>query len=140
LKKEPNSNPDPLDFTTSISSIFMAMGTFLYKTIEHGSTSYISKYFMSTVTYIYENIEHGSIEKLVKGIQKIFTFLFYKVEKFTSADLWLHTLRSVIDSSHNVQRMHPGYLRINMVWLLLFIVILVLIAVSPNIGSILSTG
>ncbi len=140
LKKEPNLNPDPLDFTTSISSIFMAMGTFLYKTIEHSSTSYISKYFMSTVTYIYENIEHGSIEKLVKGIKKVFNFLFNKVEKFTSADLWVHTLRSVIDSSHNVQRMHPGYLRINMVWLLLFIVVLILITVSPIIGSIFSLG
>jgi len=140
LKKEPNSNPDPLDFTASISSFFLAMGTFFYKTIEHGSTSYVSKYFMSTVTYIYENIEHGSIEKLVKGIQKVFNFLFNKVEKFTSADLWVHTLRSVIDSSHKVQHMHPGLLRVNLVWLLLFIIVLVLIAVSPNIGSILSTG
>jgi len=140
LKKEPNSNPDPLDVTASISSFFLAMGTFLYKTIEHGSTSYVSKYFMSTVTYIYENIEHDSIEKLVKGIQKVFNFLFNKVEQFTSADLWVHTLRSVIDSSHKVQRMHPGLLRVNLVWLLLFIIVLVLIAVSPNIGSILSTG
>jgi len=140
LKKEPDSNPDLLDFTAYISSFFLTMGTFLYKTIEHGSTSYISKYFMSAVTYIYENIEHGSIEKLVKGIQKVFSFLFNKVEKFTSADLWVHTLRSVIDSSQKVQRMHPGLLRVNLVWLLLFIIVLVLIAVSPNISSILSTG
>ena len=93
---------------------------------------------MTSATYIYENIEHGSIEKLIKGIQKVFTFLFNKVEKFTSADLWLHALRSVIDSSHRVQRMHPGLLRVNLVWLLLFIVVLVLIVVSPNIGSIFS--
>jgi len=139
LGKEPKLNPDPLDFTTSFSSFLLAIGTFLYKAIEHGSTSFISKYFISTITYIYENIEQGSIEKLVQGIQKVFNFLFNKIEKFTSADLWLHTLRSVIDSSHKVQRMHPGLLRVNLVWLLLFIVVLVLIAVNPNIGPILST-
>jgi len=140
MEKETGSNPDPLDFTASISSFFMAIGTYLYKTIEHGSTSFFSKYFISTATYIYENIEHGSIEKLVKGIQKVFHFLFNKVEKFTSVDLWVHTLRSVIDSSHRVQRMHPGLLRVNLVWLLIFIIILVLIAISPNNGLIISTG
>ena len=140
LAKETDLNPDPLDFSAAVSAFFIAVSTYVYKTIEHGSTTYISKFFMTTATYIYENIEHGSIEKLVKGIQKVFTFLFNKVEKFTSADLWLHTLRSVIDSSHKVQRMHPGYLRVNLVWLLLFIVVLVLIAVSPIIGSIFSTG
>jgi formate hydrogenlyase subunit 3/multisubunit Na+/H+ antiporter MnhD subunit len=138
LVKETGSNPDLLDFTAYISSFFIAIGTYIYKTIEHGSTSYISKFLMASATYIYENIEHGSIEKLIKGIQKVFAFLFNKVEKFTSADLWLHALRSVIDSSHRVQRMHPGLLRVNLVWLLLFIVVLVLIAVSPNIGSIFS--
>ena len=140
LEKETSSNPDPLDFTASISSFFIAASTYIYKTIEHGSTSYISKFFITTATYIYENIEHGSIEKLVKGIQKVFNFLFSKVENFTSADLWVHALRSVIDSSHSVQRMHPGLLRVNLVWLLLFIVVLILIAVSPNIGSIFSIG
>ena len=117
LAKETGSNLDPLDFTTYVSSFLMAAGT-----------------------YIYETIEHGSIENMIKGIRKVFYFLFAKVEKFISADLWLHALRSVIDSSHRVQRMHTGFLRVNLVWLLLFIVILVLIAVSPNIGSIFSTG
>ena len=140
LVKETGSNPDPLDFTASISTFLMSVATYVYKTIEHGSISYISKLLMTTATYVYENIEHGSIEKLAKGFQKVFTFLFAKVEKFTSDELWLRTLRSVIDSSHNVQRMHPGLLRFNLVWLLLFIVILVLIAVSFNVGSILSMG
>ena len=159
LAKEISSKSDPLDLTTSVSSFLMASGTYIYKTIEHGSTSFISKFFMATSTYIYENIEHGStsfiskffmtfttyiykniehgsVEKLVKGIQKVFNFLFAKVEKFTSIDLWLRALRSVIDSSHQVQRMHPGFLRVNMVWLLIFIVVLVLIVVNPNIDSI----
>ena len=95
---------------------------------------------MSSATYIYENFELGSVEKLVKGIQKVFHFLFNKVEKFTSAYLWMHTLNAVRDSSHKVQRMHAGLLRVNLVWLLLFIIILVFIAVNPNIGSILSAG
>ena len=138
--KETGSNPDPLDFTASVSSFLMAAGTFIYTTIEHGSTSYFSKFFISIATYIYKNIEHGNVEKLVKGIQKFFNFLFSRVEKFTSADLWVRALRSVIDSSHKVQRMHPGLLRVNLVWLLLFIVVLVLIAVSPNIGPIFSIG
>jgi hypothetical protein len=146
LQKQPSlvnksgPNPDPLDFSASVSSIFIALGAFVYKAIERGSTSYISKLFMNTATYIYENIEHGSVDKLVVGIQKVFNFLFTKVEKFTSTDLWLRTLRSVIDSSHRVQRMHPGLLRVNLVWFLLFIVVLVLIAVSHNIGSIFSIG
>ena len=114
----------------------MASGTYIYKTFEQGSTSNFSKIFMTGATYIYKNIENGSIEKLVKGIQKVFNFLFAKVEKFTSIDLWLRVLRSVIDSSHQVQRMHPGFLRVNMVWLLIFIVVLVLIAVNPNIDLI----
>ena len=146
LRKQPSlvietgSNPDSLDFTASLSSFFIAVSTYIYKTIEHGSTSYVSKFFMTSAKYIYENIEHGSIEKLIKGIQKFFAFLFNKVEKFTSADLWVRALRSVIDSSHKVQRMHPGLLRVNLVWLLLFIVVLILIAFSPNIGSVFSTG
>ena len=140
LAKETGSNPDPLDFTASVSSFLIAAGTYVYKTIEHDSTSYFSKFFMTIATYIYKNVEHGSVEKLVKGIQKVFNFLFTKVEKFTSADLWIRTLKSVIDSSHSVQRMHPGLLRVNLVWLLLFIVVLVLIAVSSNIGPIFSIG
>lgn len=140
LVKETGSNPDPLDFTTSVSSFFITAGTYVYQTIEHGSTSYISKFFMTTTTYIYKNIEHGSVEKLIKVIQKVFNFLFDKIEKFISADLWVRTLRSVIYSSHKVQRMHPGLLRINLVWLLLFIVILILIAINLNISSIISTG
>ncbi len=146
LRKQPSlvietsSNPDPLDFTASFSSFFIAIGTYIYKTIERGSTSYVSKFFTTSATYIYENIEHGSIEKLIKGIQKVFTFLFNKVEKFTSANLWMHTLRSVIDSSHRVQSIHQGFLRVNLVWLLLFIVVLILIVMSPNIGSIFSIG
>jgi hypothetical protein len=140
LAKETGSNPDPLDFTASVSSVLMAVATYVYKTIEHGSTSFVSKFLMTPATYVYENIEHGSIEKLVKGFQKVFTFLFAKVENFTSAELWLRTLRSVIDSSHKVQRMHPGLLRINLVLLLLFIVVLVLMAVSLNVKSILSMG
>lgn len=139
LAKETGSNPESLDFSATVSSFFLSVGTYVYKTIEHGSTSYISKFFMATATYIYENIEHGSIEKLVKVIQKVFDFLFNKVEKFTSADLWVRTLRSVVDSSHKMQRMHPGFLRINLVWLLLFIVVLVLIAVNPNIRLFFST-
>ena len=158
LANESGSNADPLDFTANVSSLFLTAGTYVYKTIEHESTSFISKFFMATSTYIYENIEHGStsfiskffmtfttyiykniehgsVEKLVKGIQKVFNLLFAKVEKFTSIDLWLRALRSVIDSSHQVQRMHPGFLRVNMVWLLIFIVVLVLIAVNPNIDS-----
>jgi len=138
LAKETCSNPDPLDLTASVSSFLIAASTFVYKAIEHGSTSYISRFFVVASTFIYENVEHGSVEKLIKGIQKIFNFLFSKVEKFTSADLWVRSLRSVIDSSHRVQRMHPGLLRINLVWLLLFIMVLILIAVSPNIGSIIS--
>ncbi len=146
LRKQPSlaietgSNPDPLDFTASVYSFLITVGTYVYKTIEHGSTSYISKFFMTTSAYIYKNIEHGSVEKLIKGIQKIFNFLFDKIEKFTSVDLWVHTLRSVIDSSHKVQRMHQGFLRINLIWLLLFIVLLILIAINPNISSIISTG
>jgi hypothetical protein len=136
LAKVIGSKSDPLDLTTSVSSFFMAAGTYIYKTFEQGSTSNFSKFFITGATFIYENIEHGSIEKLVKGIQKIFNFLFAKVEKFTSIDLWLRALRSVIDSSRQVQRMHPGFLRANMVWLLIFIVVLVLIAVNPNIDSI----
>ena len=101
---------------------------------------FISKFLMSTSNYIYENIEHGSVEKLIKGIQRVFYFLFVKVENFTSADLWMHALRSVIDSSYRVQNLHQGLLRANLVWLLLFIIVLVLIALSPNIGSIISIG
>ena len=77
---------------------------------------------------------------MIKGIQKVFNLLFNKVEKFTSIDLWIRTLSSVVDSSRKVQRMHPGFLRINLVWLLLFIIILVLITVVTNIGSIYSLG
>ncbi|MCD6356153.1 MAG: hypothetical protein J7L66_02610 [Anaerolineaceae bacterium] len=136
LGKETSSKSDPLDLTTSVSSSLMASGTYIYKTFVQRSTSNFSKYFMNGATYIYKNIEHGSIEKLVKGIQKVLNLLFTKVEKFTSIDLWLRAIRSVIDSSHQVQRMHSGFLRVNMVWLLIFIAILVLIAVNPNIDSI----
>jgi formate hydrogenlyase subunit 3/multisubunit Na+/H+ antiporter MnhD subunit len=140
LAKEIGSKSDPLDLTAYISSFLMAAGTYVYKTFEHGSTSNFSMFFMTGAAYIYKNIEHGSVEKLVKEIQKVFNFLFAKVEKFTSADLWVYALRSVIGSSRKVQRMHPGLLRVNLVWLLIFIIVLVLIAVNPNIGSIFSTG
>jgi len=138
--KENGSITDPLGITASISSFLLTTGTFVYKTFEYGSTFYISRFFMNIFTLIYKNIEHGSVEKLIKGIQKVFSFLFNKVEKFTSVDLWIRALSSVANSSRKVQRMHPGFLRINLVWLLLFIVILLLITVATNIGSIYSIG
>ena len=86
-----------------------------------------SKHFYLMAIFIYKHFEQESAEKIGKGLHSIFRFLFKKVERFTSGDLWLQALSIVMRSSRNVQQMHFGLLRYNLLWLLLFLIFIVII-------------
>ena len=103
-EKKPQSVTDPLDISVKTGEIFITCAALLY-----------------------QHIEKGSAENIYKGLNRFFMFLFKKVEKFTSDNLWAGALEGVVKSSRNIQRMHPGLLRFNLLWLFLFIGILVVI-------------
>ena len=103
--KRPNDGTkDPLDLTKPIVAIFGSAATFLYN-----------------------NVENVAFDKLVHGIQRVFEFLFSKVEQFTSGDIWLKALEILMNSSRKMQNAHTGFLRWNLMWLLLFLIVMVII-------------
>ena len=117
LVKRTSSSLDPLDFSKVLSSIFL-----------------------KSAHYVYEQVEHNILEKFVAVVKKIFGFLFATVEKYTSTDLWNKSLRSIMRSSRHLQRLHPGLLRFNLFWLFFCIVVLIVIAIVLNNGTMRLVG
>ena len=138
IGKSGNPPKDPLDVTNPVSSFLIKIAQFLYQYVERSSIEKLAKVFQRIFTFLFEKVERGSIEKLAKVFQRVFTFLFEKVEKFTSADMWVGILNSVLQSSRKIQSVHSGLLRVNLLWLLLFIAFLILVVMSFNLGSLMS--
>ncbi len=78
--------------------------------------------FQNLAEFIYQRFEKEGAEKMVEGLNGVFKFLFQTVEGFTSGNLWNRTLEAVLRSSRNLQQMHHGILRFNMVLLLAFFI------------------
>jgi len=78
--------------------------------------------FQKTAEFIYQRFEKESTEKIGEGLSGVFKFLFRTVEGFTSGNLWNRALAAILKSSRNLQQMHHGILRFNIVLLLVFII------------------
>lgn len=78
--------------------------------------------FEKSAEFIYHRFEKESTEKMGEGLSGVFKFLFGTIEGFTSGNLWNRSLEAVLRSSRNLQQMHHGILRFNMVLLLAFII------------------
>ncbi len=102
--------------------------------------SWLSSLFMSAASFLYKTIEQNSVDKIVSIFQKIFSFLFNQIEKLISKELWENTLKTIVDSSRKLQALHPGFLRLNQFWFLLFIIILVLVIFNQSIFYIFPSG
>ena len=85
--------------------------------------------------FIYDTFEHDLFENLVKAAKKFVEFLFSTVEKYTSTDFWNRSLQSIMRISRNMQRMNPGFMRLNLLWFFVFIVILIVIVIGFNSGA-----
>ena len=99
-----------------------------------------SSLFMSAASFLYQTIEQNSVDKIMSIFQKIFSFLFNQIEKLISKELWENTLKTIVDSSRKLQALHPGFLRLNQFWFLLFIIILVLVIFNQSIIYIFPSG
>lgn len=99
-----------------------------------------SSLFMSAASFLYKTIEQNSIDQIVSIFQKIFSFLFNQIEKLISKELWENTLKTIVNSSRKLQALHPGFLRLNQFWFLLFIIILVLVIFNQSIIYIFPSG
>ncbi|HAF61537.1 MAG TPA: hypothetical protein DCK95_04350 [Anaerolineaceae bacterium] len=117
LHKETSSILDLLDISNAISSVCMKVALF-----------------------VYDHFERNLIEKIVGLLKKIFEFFFRTIEKFISTDFWNQSLNSIMRSSRNLQRLHPGFLRLNLFWLFFFIVILIVITIVLNNGTVQLVG
>lgn len=103
-------------------------------------TQRFTELLIASIDRLYRAIEQNSVDKLNSIFKKSFVFLFDKVEQLTSVELWKNTLRTVIKSSRGIQQWHPGLLRLNMLWFLLFIFILFLVLINSGISFGLFAG
>lgn len=92
----------------------------------------ISKFVVSLSNLIYQNVERSGFQKIISAFYRTISFLFTKVERFASADLWKTALGSVMDFSRQLQRLHPGLLRLNLLWILVFVMVLALFVFQRN--------
>ena len=92
----------------------------------------ISKLVVSVSNSIYQNVERSGFRKIISAFYRTISFLYTKVERFASADLWKAALGSVMDFSRQLQRLHPGLLRLNLLWILVFMMVLALFVFQRN--------
>ena len=85
--------------------------------------------------FVYDTFERDLFENLVKTANKFVEFLFRTVEKYTSTDFWNRSLQSIMRISRNMQRMNPGFMRLNLFWFFVFVVILIVIVIGLNSGA-----
>ncbi len=113
---------------TLVQQRFPSVGVKSEKLTENGSSDPLDFYekakqiFQKSAEFIYQRFEKESAEKMGEGLNGVFKFLFQTVEGFTSGNLWNRTLEAVLRSSRNLQQMHHGILRFNMILLLAFII------------------
>ena len=81
-----------------------------------------SHFFQKSASFIYQHFEKESAEKIGEALKRFFGFLFKTIEGFSSGELWERALQTVVTSSQNLQQMHHGLLRFNLLWLLVFII------------------
>lgn len=98
-------------------------------------TNRLSNSIISIFQFIYNQFERSGIEKMIYAINRVFKYLFERIERFTSADLWVRILHSVTGSSKSVQKAHTGLLRVNLLWMAIFILILIILVISFNFQS-----
>jgi len=81
-----------------------------------------NQFFQQSARFVYKHFEEESTVKIGGAIKKFFQFLFKTVEGFSSGELWNRSLQTVVNTSRNLQQMHHGILRFNLLWLLVFII------------------
>ena len=123
--------PSPLNFSTKEVSSNLDL-------LQLGGV--LSSTLTKAAHYVYEQVEYNILDKFVATLGKIFEFLFATVEKYTSADFWNRCLSSIMRSSHHLQHLHPGLLRFNLFWLFFCIVVLIVMAIVLNNGTLQLVG
>ncbi len=78
--------------------------------------------------------------RLIRMFSKMTRFLYERVEQFTSVDIWRKLQESVIHLARRLQEMHTGKLRLNLIWVVVVLVILVVLYLSGRLDVIYAHG
>ncbi len=82
----------------------------------------VKRSFQKIAEFVYNRLERQGGAKIGEGLGSASETLFRSVEDFTSGNLWNRLLGLVVKSSQELQKMHHGMLRFNLIWLLVFII------------------
>ncbi len=89
--------------------------------------------FIKAANIVYRVVEQDSVERIALFFLNIFKFLFETVEQFASRELWEKALKMITRISRRIQAWNPGLLRLNSLWFLLFIILLLLVLLNDGI-------
>ena len=92
----------------------------------------IPAWFIQASKAVYQVVEQDAVERIALFLLSIFRFLFETVEQFASRDLWEKAIDTITKISRRIQAWNPGLLRLNTLWFLLFIALLMLVLLNDG--------
>ena len=93
----------------------------------------IPAWFIQASKAVYRVVEQDTVERIALFLLSIFRFLFETVEQFASRDLWEKAIDTIIKISRRIQAWNPGLLRLNTLWFLLFVALLLLVLLNDGL-------
>jgi hypothetical protein len=83
--------------------------------------------FIRGARLVYRYVEGDGAESFARGLGRIFKVLFSSIENFNSAVLWTQLLNFIRKRTLDLQLMHAGFLRQNLMLLFVFIFLLMVV-------------
>jgi hypothetical protein len=83
--------------------------------------------FIRGARLVYRYVEGDGAESFARGLGRIFKVAFSSIENFNSAVLWTRLLDFIRKRTRDLQLMHAGFLRQNLMLLLVFIFLVMVI-------------
>lgn len=89
--------------------------------------------FINGARVVYRYVEGDGAESFARGLGRVFKIIFSSIENFNSALLWTRLLEFIRKRTRDLQQMHAGFLRQNLMLLFVFIfLVMVILWLNPE--------
>jgi hypothetical protein len=104
-------------------------------------TPYLMRTYQRLMDFLYDRKDiFDQYPRLIRGYEKMIRFLYETVEHFTSVEIWRNLQNTLFALARRLQQLHTGKLRLNLVWVVLLLVLLVVLYLSGRLDVINSYG
>lgn len=78
--------------------------------------------------------------RLISAFERMVQFIYDRVEQFTSVDIWQNLQETLFNLARRLQNLHTGKVRMNLLWVIALLVIMVVLYLSGHLDVINALG